>query len=127
MRSLAGVAVRNGRVFVARRKPGGDMGGRWEFPGGKREPGETDAEALKREYDEEFDLAVGVGRLLGESSFAHAGTRYELAAWTVTLPRDPTELREHEEFAWLDKAALLAADLADSDRSLLPFVLPLLG
>ncbi|MDR2110325.1 MAG: NUDIX domain-containing protein, partial [Spirochaetaceae bacterium] len=49
-RSVAGIAVEGGRFFIAQRIPGGDLGGKWEFPGGKVEEGETDAEALIREY-----------------------------------------------------------------------------
>lgn len=126
-RSAAGIAVRGGRVLVGRRKPGGDLGGRWEFPGGKLEAGESPEEALVREYDEELGVgATALGRL-GRSSFEHRGRRYELVAVAIAVGGDEFATREHEEFRWAAAEELVALDLAESDRSLLPFVLPLLS
>lgn len=126
MRSVAGVAVRDGKAFVARRLQGGSMGGRWEFPGGKVEEGESERDAVAREFDEEFGLPVSVGALLGESTFQNSGKRYELYAFRVGFRGEPSFLREHAETAWLGGGELRDLDLSDSDRSLLPFVLPLL-
>lgn len=127
MRSVAGIAIRGDLVFVARRRPGGAMGGKWEFPGGKREPGESDAVAAEREFDEEFGLRVDVGATIGESSFENGGKRYELVAMLVSFAGEPAALREHDEVRWADASALASLDLSDSDRSLVPFIAPLLG
>lgn len=127
MRSLAGIAIRDGKVFVAQRKPGGDLGGKWEFPGGKAEAGESDGQTLLREWDEEFGLDVTALSPIGESWFTHSGKRYELSAWTIAFDGEPAELREHDSFLWVDRAGLEALDLAESDRTLLPYVLALLG
>jgi len=112
---------------MARRAPGGEMGGKWEFPGGKCEPGETDGEAAVREFDEEFGLRVTVGATLGQASFEHGGKRYDLAALLVSFDGEPPVLSEHVEARWADAAELGLLDLSDSDRSLVPFVLPLLA
>lgn len=127
MRSVAGIAIRDGRVFVARRGPGGQMGGKWEFPGGKCETGETDAEAALREFDEEFGLAVRVGEPVGQSFFDNKGQRYELVALLVEFDGEPAVLVEHVEARWVGPQELDSLDLSDSDRSLLPFVLGLLA
>jgi 8-oxo-dGTP diphosphatase len=102
------------------------MGGRWEFPGGKLEPGESAQEAAIREYREEFDLAIVVGRAIGESSFKNCGKEYELAAVLVSFDGEPMTLHEHDQYRWMSREDLRGLDLADSDRSLLPFILPLL-
>jgi 8-oxo-dGTP diphosphatase len=125
-RSVAGIAIRNGRVLVARRLADGDMGLRWEFPGGKVETGESDAAALVREFDEEFGIAIQVGETLGRSAFEHHCRRYVLSAVRVEVLADNLELREHGECRWVDGSELQDLDLVDSDRSLLAFVLPLL-
>ncbi|HAP44196.1 MAG: hypothetical protein A2087_14180 [Spirochaetes bacterium GWD1_61_31] len=121
-RSVAGIAIRDGQVFVAQRLPGGDLGGKWEFPGGKREAGESDQAALVREYLEEFKLTIDVGRPVGESAFQHNGQAYSLAAWEIKLADQPLQLAEHSTTAWVPASALAALDLADSDRSLVPAI-----
>jgi 8-oxo-dGTP diphosphatase len=126
MRSVAGISLRGASVFVARRKPGGSMGGRWEFPGGKLEPGECDRDAAIREFREEFDLDIVVGRSIGESSFRNGGKQYELVAVLVDFDGDPPALHEHDTCRWVDRRTLGELEFADSDRSLLPFILPLL-
>ena len=50
-----------GRVLLARRTEGRDLAGLWEFPGGKREAGETPEVALVRELEEELGIRVEVG------------------------------------------------------------------
>lgn len=59
-----GVAVinnRQGKVLIDRRKASSEMGGLWEFPGGKIEPGESVEECIQREVKEELDLDITVG------------------------------------------------------------------
>ncbi|MBD1925237.1 8-oxo-dGTP diphosphatase MutT [Trichocoleus sp. FACHB-90] len=49
------------QILIDRRRPGGLMGGLWEFPGGKIEPGETVVECIKREIKEELGIEIEVG------------------------------------------------------------------
>ncbi|MDX9957668.1 MAG: (deoxy)nucleoside triphosphate pyrophosphohydrolase [Clostridia bacterium] len=125
-RSVAGIAIKDGLALVARRLPGGEMGGTWEFPGGKLESGEDDEQALIREFDEEFGVAVKVGRKLGQAWFEHSGKHYDLAAVMIELEQGPLELREHSETRWVGSTEITELRLSDSDRSLLPFVMHLL-
>lgn len=124
--SVAGIAIKDGLTLVARRLPGGEMGGTWEFPGGKLEPGEDDTQALIREFDEEFGIAIHVGERLGKSWFEHSGKHYELTAVRIELEPGVLELREHSETRWVGAEEIRVLELASSDRSLLPCVLPLL-
>ena len=59
----AAVVEREGRVMLCQRRPGAHNALKWEFPGGKLEPGESPEEALARELREELDLRVTVGRI----------------------------------------------------------------
>jgi len=112
----AAILEENGRVFIARRKPGGHMGGKWEFPGGKVEPGEKPEQALRRELAEELGISARVGELLGAAFFEVDGKRYQLLAYrAVIISGEPVRM-EHEEFRWVDPGDLGSYDLADSDR-----------
>jgi len=119
-RSVAGIAVAEGLVFVARRVEGGSMGGKWEFPGGKVEPGETDQAALVREFLEEFSVPVRVGSLLATSTFEHHGHAVALSAYEVFLPELEFTLSEHTEWKWVRLQDVPFLDFADSDLKLLP-------
>ena len=68
MRIVVGAAiVHDGRLLAARRSAPADLAGGWELPGGKVEPGESEADALVRECREELGVAVVVGeRVPGE-------------------------------------------------------------
>ncbi|MDR0760613.1 MAG: (deoxy)nucleoside triphosphate pyrophosphohydrolase [Treponema sp.] len=118
--SIAGIAVEDGKVFVARRIPGGDLGGRWEFPGGKVEAGESDEEALVREFQEEFSVTVRPGSFLASVSFEHHGKTRVLRAYQVYLESRDFTLSEHTEWDWVSPEAITGLDFADSDRKLLP-------
>jgi mutator protein MutT len=65
-RKVIGAAViwRDGKILIDRRKPGGAMGGLWEFPGGKVEPGETISDCILREIREELGITIAVGEPL---------------------------------------------------------------
>ena len=114
--SLCGVVCEAGRYLVARRKPGGTQGGKWEFPGGKQEPGESPEECLVREFLEELSVPVSVGKLLSVVSFANGSKSYRLEAWETTLLGRDFLLAEHQELRWVTLGELGDLDLSDSDR-----------
>jgi mutator protein MutT len=62
----AGLVFREGKLLITRRSAGGHLGGFWEFPGGKREPGETFEECLHRELREELGIEVQIDSLIEE-------------------------------------------------------------
>jgi 8-oxo-dGTP diphosphatase len=120
--SVAGIVIEGKRVLIARRLPGGDLGGKWEFPGGKAEEGESPQEALIREYDEEFGVSVRVGDFLGESSFERRGQRRLLGAYRVEPLSKEFHLADHAEWRWASLEEIGALDFAPSDRGLLPLL-----
>ena len=77
----AGVIRHNGRILIARRKPEGLLGGLWEFPGGKREQGETLEECVVREAREEVQVNVCVTRPLTVVRHAYSHFRITLHAF----------------------------------------------
>ncbi|MDR1399278.1 MAG: (deoxy)nucleoside triphosphate pyrophosphohydrolase [Treponema sp.] len=118
-RSVAGIAIENSRLFIAKRIPGGAMGEKWEFPGGKVEDDESDADALRREYREEFGIDVTVGDLLASAVFEYKGQR-QLSAYQVTFASMQFTLIEHTTWRWATLEEIEALDFVDSDQKLLP-------
>lgn len=125
--SIACIAYENGLIFVAHRQSGGDMGGRWEFPGGKVECGETDEQTVVREMTEEFGVTVDVGELIAESEFTHNGKKCLLHAYRIIMPHNgltvPFKLTEHTGYEWVEPERIAALNFVDSDLRLYPQVL----
>jgi 8-oxo-dGTP diphosphatase len=118
--------VRGGRVLTARRTAPPEAAGRWEFPGGKVEPGESPEAALVREIREELGCAVEVtGWLPGE---APIGERHVLTVALAVLAEDADpDPREHDEIRWLTVAELDDVDWLEPDRPFLPGLRAVLG
>ncbi|MDR1306937.1 MAG: NUDIX domain-containing protein [Treponema sp.] len=118
--SVAGIAVREQKLFIARRLPGGAMGGRWEFPGGKVREGESETAALIREFEEEFAVPVEPLFAIGEASFVHRDTRFTLRAYGIKFLSAAYTLSVHSEIHWAFPVELEGLDFVDSDRLLFP-------
>lgn len=89
-----------GRYLLTTRPPGKVYAGYWEFPGGKLEAGETVAQALRRELQEEIGVTIGEVHLWREQvvDYPHALVRLHFCMvrdWTGTL-----QMREGQTFAW---------------------------
>jgi len=117
------VILRERKVLLAKRGPGGALGGKWEFPGGKLEVDENPEDGLKRELMEELAMEVRVEKLIGTTEFSNGPKRYSLRTYLVTpLTRTPIA-HEHDEIRWVPIDELERYDLADSDRSMLPRIM----
>ena len=117
-RSVVGAAIlRDGRVLAARRTSPAAAAGRWEFPGGKVEPGETPEAALVREVVEELGCRVEVtGWLAGEVPIGASHTLTVALARLVDGEPDPVE---HDVVRWLGAAELGDVDWLEADRPFL--------
>ncbi len=113
---VAGIlADSEGRVLLARRPPGKDMAGSWEFPGGKIEAGETPLCALTRELREEIGVEVDAACPYRVLNHRYPDKTVELHFWRVTRYAGQPRALEHQELAWaelanLDRREILAAD-----------------
>ena len=125
-RSVACIAINARKVLVAKRILRGQMGGRWEFPGGKVEGGEDEAAAAVREMQEEFAVEITAGEVIATATFFHNGQEVALKALRVFPAHDgvnrPYVLSEHTEYAWVDIADVESLPFVDSDLLLYPAV-----
>jgi mutator protein MutT len=81
----AGLIFRAGRLLITQRPAGKHLAGLWEFPGGKREPGESWEACLERELQEELGVRVEVGRLFDEVVHEYLGKRVHLRFFSCGL------------------------------------------
>ena len=129
---VVGAAVVDGdRVLVAQRS-GGPYDGRWEFPGGKVEPGEPELDALVRECAEELGATVVPQSFLGEVPLdgvvaGGAPGASTMRVWEARIAGGEPAAREHRQLRWVGADDLEELDWIPADRPLLPAVRALLA
>jgi 8-oxo-dGTP diphosphatase len=113
---VAAVTERDGRILICRRKRGQAHELKWEFPGGKVEPGETPAAALKRELAEELGIDATIGSEITRYEFAYpAKPPILLIFFAVSeFSGDPRNL-VFEEIAWEPRRSLPGFDFLEGD------------
>ena len=89
------------QILIDRRRPGGAMGGLWEFPGGKLEPGETVEECIKREIWEELGIVIEVGKHLITIEHDYTHLRVTLTVHHCQHLQGVPQPIESEEIRWV--------------------------
>ena len=113
---VAAVIITAGRVLACERSAPPEVAGRWEFPGGKVEAGETDQQALARECAEELGVRVEVGDRVGpDVPLAHG--RAVLRVYAVRLlDGDTPQALEHAAMRWLSADELDSVPWLPADK-----------
>lgn len=112
---VAGAIVKDGKVFAAQRGNKGKTAFKWEFPGGKIDPGETPEQALAREFVEELSIKVAVHELITSIVDEYDDVILHIDTYHCTLLEGSPKLSEHINMAWsnsseLDKLTFSPAD-----------------
>jgi 8-oxo-dGTP diphosphatase len=111
---VAGALISDGLLLVAQRERPPELAGLWELPGGKVAPGESEADALARELDEELGVEVTVGdRLGGDVALSDAMT---LRAFRVTRTGGGVAPRDHRALRWVTADELDGLPWVPADR-----------
>ncbi len=115
----AGVIERQGQVLITQRPPQGLLGGLWEFPGGKINPGEDLTDCLKREICEELGVDIHVGKQFGAYRHAYTHFRVTLFAFCCQLSegRLPEPLQVHD-LRWVEPIELSNYPMGKIDRQI---------
>lgn len=109
----------SGRVLIAERPPGKHMAGRWEFPGGKVAPGESEEAALARELEEELGIEVTHARPMMRLTHRYPDREVELSMWVVGRYRGEPRALDGQRLKWVERTQLAVEDILEADR---PFV-----
>lgn len=118
---VAAVTVRDdGRVLVARRRQEDMLGGLWEFPGGKREDGESLPDALRREMQEEMGVEVVVGEelIVVEHAYTHFRITLHAFACRLTVDSRPPQCIDCDDFRWATPEEIAALPMSVADRKI---------
>ncbi|MCB0882343.1 MAG: (deoxy)nucleoside triphosphate pyrophosphohydrolase [Thermoleophilia bacterium] len=112
---VAAVIERGGRVLISQRLPDRGHPHRWEFPGGKREPGESDAAALSREIREELAVDVDVGPRVWTAQSGPLELRFHRCGWRARQRPRPVEV---VQFRWVRRTDLPGYPFPPADAGL---------
>lgn len=106
-------------MLIAERPPGKHLSGRWEFPGGKIDAGETEQEALERELAEELGIGFGAGQPLMHVAHDYDDRLVEISLWLVSgFSGEPRGL-DGQALKWVFPDRLQDEDMLAAD---VPFI-----
>lgn len=118
MNVVAAVIERDGKILICQRKQGGRHALKWEFPGGKVEPGENSRAALARELREELQIEAAIGPLIHNEIVRYpTGPPIHLEFYEVRdFSGDPVNV-QFEQIAWEERRNLPSYDFLEGDAN----------
>ena len=116
---VAAVIKKDNKIFCCQRGPKGECAFKWEFPGGKIEPGETKEEALVREIKEELDTEVEIIELLDTVEYDYPNFHLSMDCFICNIKSGDLVLKEHEAAQWLTKETLDSVNWLPADLGLI--------
>jgi 8-oxo-dGTP diphosphatase len=112
----AAVIERDGRILICRRRLDQDHPGKWEFPGGKLEPGEEPIESLLRELREELNIEAAIGQEITRYEYSYPGRKpIRLIFFRVTRFSGEPDYSQFYEVGWAPRAELPGYDFLEGD------------
>lgn len=112
---VAAIIQKDNKIIIAKRMANKSMGGFWEFPGGKIEPGETPEESIVRELQEEMNISIKVEKYVGESIYDYGNIVICLLGYLASIKNGDIILKEHDEYKWLTLEEISKFKLAPAD------------
>ena len=116
---VAGAIIKDGKVFAAQRGKSGKTAFKWEFPGGKINPGETPEQALARELFEELSIHVKVHELIYKVVDEYEDVILHIVTYRCSLLSGEPTLSEHIAMQWSDKNELDKLTFSPADDPVL--------
>ena len=120
---VAALIKKDDKILIAKRATGTSAYGKWEFPGGKVEPNETEEHAIEREIKEEFDMDIKAIKFITNNICEYPERTIDLRLYECKYLSGEFKLIDHLNYAWIDKAELLNYDLAKADIPLAKYIM----
>jgi 8-oxo-dGTP diphosphatase len=119
----AAVIITNGKVLIAqRRDDGSPRSGKWEFPGGKVEKGETLNECIIRELEEELSIQAAPGHILTDVIHHYNDRSVHLHAIKINNYDGEMKPNSHQKLQWVTAQELSTYDLSEADIPIAEFI-----
>ena len=115
---VAAIIIKDNKIFATQRGYG-EYKGKWEFPGGKREEGESGEEALKREIKEELDSTIIIEKLICTTEYDYPSFHLTMDVYLATLLEGKLTLLEHEDAKWVSLDSIDTLDWLGADWSVI--------
>ena len=115
---VVGAVIKKENLVFATQRGYGEFKDGWEFPGGKVEPGETQAQALARECREELGVELDVRAVAATTTHAYPDVTIRLTLMEAAIASGAPRLIEHRALAWVTMREALTLDLCPADRAL---------
>ena len=116
---VAALILQDGKLLICQRTKTQPMALKWEFPGGKIEPGEEPVAALHRELMEELGIDADIGPQVASVHHVYRrGNSVSLRFFLVETFRNPLENKIFNQFKWVDPQELPRYDFLDADKGL---------
>ena len=119
---VAALIVQDGKLLIAQRPDGKHMAGKWEFPGGKIEKGETPEAALERELSEELGVKTETGRIYHAIYHSYPEKEILLLFYRSRLIEGCPRAIEEADIRWIDESELRSFDWAEADGPLIDLI-----
>ena len=116
---VAALIWEQGRFLICQRPPHKARGLLWEFVGGKVEPGETRAQALIRECQEELTVTVTVGDIFMEVTHTYPDMTVHLTLFHASIAAGTPQMLEHHDMKWITAAEIPQYEFCPADRVIL--------
>lgn len=120
---VAGLIYKDNNVLIAKRLTGdSNVFDKWEFPGGKVEPNETDEHAIEREIEEEFELKIKAKKYITNNICEYPTKIVNLKLYKCEYVSGELKLHDHSEYKWVNPKDITNYNLAPADIPLANYI-----
>lgn len=118
IRVTAALIERDSKILIAQRNGEGNQALKWEFPGGKIDPGETPEQCLKRELKEELNLDIRVGELFDIINYDYPTWTIQLLVYRAEIIGGEIKRNVHRDIRWVSPSEISTYDFCPADVEL---------